>query len=336
MRRQGILGGLAGLVSLAALAGRLAAQAPAPAPAPGQAGTPIPAPQQALPKVAAVVNGEQIPMTDVLAVLSQNTPPATPLPAAQQRELQTAAVQLLVEQALMRQFLGKNAPPAPAAEIEKEIADLQVALKKENNKMTLADFLKETGQTEAQLRAEIAMQLQWKAYVTPKLTEQVVKGYYDTNKLFFDRVLVRASHILIQLPPNATAEARQAAQTKLAGLRAEILAGKLDFAEAARKHSDCPSKQNGGDIGSFPYKFAVLEPFAKAAFAMKVGEVSDIVATDFGLHILKVTNRDQGQPSDYAKIKEEVKQIQAREMYQAVVAEQRRSARIEIFFPPAR
>jgi peptidyl-prolyl cis-trans isomerase C len=317
-------------VALAVLAGRLPAQAPAQAPP----ATPIPAPKLDATKPAAVVNGETITLGEVLAVLSQNTPPATPLTAAQQRDLQVAAVQLLVEQALMRQFLSKNAPPAPAAEVQKEIADLQVALKKD--KMSLADFLKESGQSEAQLRAEIAMQLQWKAYVIPRLTEQVVKGYYDTNKPFFDKVFVRASHILIRVEPTASAAERQAAQAKLAGLRAEILAGKLDFAEAARKHSDCPSKQNGGDLGPFPYKFAVLEPFAKAAFAMKVGEVSDIVPTDFGLHLIKVTNRDPGQPSDYTKIKEDVKQIQAREMYQAVVAEQRRLARIEVFYPPER
>jgi peptidyl-prolyl cis-trans isomerase C len=326
--RQGVLGGLAGLAAAALLAGRLAAQTPAQAPA----GTAIPAPQQT--KAAAMVNGEVIPMSDVMAVLSQNTPFATPPTKAQEREMQMAAVQLLIEQALMRQFLSKNAPPPPAAEIAKEIADLAEALKKD--KLTLADFYKETGQTEAQLRAEIGMQLQWKAYVTPKLPEPVVKAYYDANKLFFDKVFVRASHILIKLAPNPTTAERQAAQTKLTAIRQEIMAGKLDFAEAARKYSECPSNKNGGDLGPFPYKFAVLEPFAKAAFAMKVGDVSDVVTTDFGLHIIKVTNRDNGQPSDYAKIKDEVKQIQAREMYQAVIAEQRRVSRIEVFYPPQR
>jgi len=243
-------------------------------------------------------------------------------------------LQVLIEQALMRQFLKANAAPAPAAEIEKEVADLRESLKKD--KMTFEQFLKETGQSEAQVRTDITMQLQWKGYVLPKLTEPAVKTYYDANKVFFDKVFVRASHILIRLTPNASEAEKQAAKLKLAGLRQEIAAGKLDFADAARKHSDCPSKANGGDIGPFPYKFAVLEPFARAAFAMKVGEVSDVVATDFGLHLIKVTNRDNGQPSDYGKIKEQVKEICAREMYQAVVQQQRRSARIEIFFPPTK
>jgi parvulin-like peptidyl-prolyl isomerase len=330
--RKGVLGGLAGFAALAVLAGRLAAQAPAPAPAQ----VPIPAPKQGDVKPAAVVNGEAIPMADVVTVLGQMPPPATPQTEAQKREQELSAVQVLVEQALMRQFLkNKVAAPAPAA-IDKEVADLKEALKKEKTPLTLEQFLKETGQTEAQLRTDIATQLQWKAYVLPQLTEAALKIYYDTNKPLFDKVFVRASHILIRLAPNASQAERQAAKIKLGTLRQEILAGKIDFADAARKHSDCPSKANGGDIGPFPYKFAVLEPFAKAAFAMKVGDISDVVATDFGLHLIKVTNRDNGQPSDFAKIKDQVKEIYARELYQGIVLEQRRAARIEIFFPPSK
>jgi peptidyl-prolyl cis-trans isomerase C len=314
---------LGALAALAALTGRVPAQAPA---------TPIAAPQAGA-KPAALVNGEPIPMADVQTVLSQMPPSPTALTEAQQREQQLAAVQVLVEQALMRQYLknAKAPPPAPA-EVQKEVTDLEVALRKDN-KMTLAEFLKETGQTEAQLRADIALQLQWRTYVHPRLTEPGLKAYYDANKVFFDKVFVQASHILIRLAPNASAVEKQAAKIKLEQLRAEIVAGKLDFAEAARKFSDCPSKANGGDIGPFPYKFAVLEPFAKAAFAMKKDEISGVVATDFGLHLIKVTNRDNGQPSDFAKIHDQVKEICARELYQNIVTEQRRTARVEIFFP---
>jgi parvulin-like peptidyl-prolyl isomerase len=321
--KQGVLGGLAGFAALAVLAGPLSAQAPA---------TPIAAPQAGA-KPAALVNGEPVPMADVQAVLSQQPPSPTPMTEAQKNEQCLGAVQILVEQTLMRQFLSKQVPPAAPAAVQKEVADLEAALRKDN-KMTLADFLKETGQTEAQLRADIALQLQWRAYVNPRLTEAALKAYYDANKVFFDKVFVRASHILIKLPPSASAVERQAAQVKLGQLRAEIVAGKIDFAEAARKYSDCPSKTNGGDIGPFPYKFAVLEPFAKAAFAMKINDISGVVATDFGLHLIKVTNRDNGQPSDYAKMHEQVKEIYARELYQTIATEQRRTARVEIFFPP--
>src|SRR5262245_9115607 len=249
---KAILGRLAGFTALAVLAGRLAAQAPAQ--------VPIPAPQGGA-KVAATVNGESVPMADVVAVLGQMPPPPTPLTKEQERERQVSAVQILIEHSLMRQFLNKKVPPAAAAEIEKEVNELREALKKD--KMSLQDFLKETGQTENQLRTDIGMQQQWKAYVLPQLTEPALKAYYDANKVVFDKVLVRASHILIRLAPNASQVERQAAQVKLRQLRQEIAANKLDFADAARKFSDCPSKDSGGDIGPFPFKSPVAEPFAR-------------------------------------------------------------------------
>lgn len=332
---KGIWRGLAGVVALAVLAGRVPAQAPAQAAPQAQPpAQPIQAPKSSGPQVAAVVNGESIPMSEVLAVLNQQPPPPQPLTEAQKRELQTSAVQMLIEDLLMRQFLRKNAPPAPTAEVEKEVAELRAELTKA--KHTLEEFLKDSSQTLDQLRADIAARIQWKAIITPRLTDPVMKAYYDQNKLFFDKTLVRASHILVRVSPNATPQEKQAAQQKLQAIRQEIVASKLDFAEAAKQHSDCPSKTNGGDIGPFPFKFAVAEPFARAAFSMKVGDVSDLVATEFGLHLIKVTNRDNGQPSDYEKMKEQVKEVYSREMYQAVITEQRRTAQVQVHFPPQR
>src|SRR5207253_8677424 len=136
----------------------------------------------------------------------------------------------------------------------------------------------------------------------------------EANKVLFDKVFVRASHILVKIGPTAPAAEKQNARAKLETVRQEIVAGKLDFAEAAKKYSDCPSKDKGGDIGPFPYKFVVVEPFAKAAFAMKKGDVSDIVATDFGLHLIKVTDRTQNETTSFESVKESVRDVMAQDM----------------------
>src|SRR5438552_482986 len=91
-------------------------------------------------KPAAVVNGEAIAMADVRAVLDSRPSPV-PLTAAQQRDLRQAALDVLVDDLLMRQFLRKSATPAQPAEIQKEIGDLGEVLKKKT--MTLEQFLRE-------------------------------------------------------------------------------------------------------------------------------------------------------------------------------------------------
>jgi parvulin-like peptidyl-prolyl isomerase len=309
--------GLASMAVLALLAGRLPAQAP-------------PAPN----KPAAVVNGETIPFADVKAILDTMPPPVVPPTADQKREMQQNVLDMLVDDLIMRQFLRKNVPPTSAADIDKEVGELKTVLAKKN--MTLADFLKENNQTEAQLRADVAARLQWKAFMAARVTDAMVKAYYDANKVFFDKVTVRASHILVKIGPNTSEADKQAARNKLLAIRQEIVAGKTDFAEAAKKYSECPSKDNkesAGDIGYFAYKFMVLEPFAKAAFSMKVGDLSDVVQTDYGMHLIKVTDRKDGESSNYAAIKEQVREIYGQEIYQQVVAAQRKAAQIKCELP---
>jgi len=317
--RKGILLGLAGAAVLALAAGRAPAQAPA-APA-----AKAPAPP------AAVVNGEAILMAELTAVLNQQPPPPNPLTDAQKKELARAALDMLIDDLLMRQFLRANAPAIPPAEVAKQLAELKDGLAKKNQKFE--DFLKENGQTEQQIALEIAARLQWASYAKSRLPDDAIKKYYDANKYFFDKVAVRASHILLKVPPTAKEEEVKAAQARLEALRQELVAGKLDFAEAAKKHSDCPSKKDGGDIGFFPYKFVVLEPFAKAAFALKVGEVSGVVQTDYGLHLIKATDRNNGEASNFDRIKEEVREVAAQEIQASLLDAQRRTAKIQVNLP---
>jgi len=306
---RSVLRGLASLGTLALLSGTLVAQTPQGKP-------------------AAVVNGEAIATADVDAVIKQQPPSIHPPTEAQKRERYQLAVNLLVDDLLMRQYLRKNAAPAKSEDVEKEFQELQVALQK--NKMTLKQYLETSGQSEVQLRSDLATRVQWKGFILPRLPDNVVKGYYDSNKPFFDKVFVRASHILIKLAANAQPAERQAAVTKLTALRAEIVAGKLDFAKAAKDNSDCPSKENGGDIGPFPFKFQVVEPFARAAFGMKVNDVSEVVTTEFGVHLIKVTNRSEGEKSNFESIKDQVREIYAQEIYQNIITDMRKNSKIEV------
>lgn len=317
----------ASVLSLAALvagANIVRAQAPA-APAAGAAGKP-----------AAVVNGEPITQTEVAAVanlvISQQfkTQPPTD---AQRRSVWSEVVNMLIDDAVLRQFLAKNNLQVPPAEVEKQFAEVKSNLEKSTPPRKLEDFYKETGQTEATMKQSILNMLRWAEFVKTRLKEEDVKRYYDANKDFFDKVAVHAAHILIKVTPSTSEVEKQAARVKLASLRAEILAGKVDFAEAAKKYSQCSSAPNGGDIGFIPRKMLVDENFARTAFALKPGEVSDVVQTEAGLHLIRCLERKPGEPSDYAKIHDDVRDIYVDEMRQAITTQERRNAKIEVNSP---
>lgn len=320
---------LAGAAILASVAGRNPARAQ-----PAQASNNVPAATApaAGAKPPAVVNGEAVSQADLELALKQIGQSAVALPEDRRKQNQMEVLGLLIDDVLMTQFLAKYAPPAPQAEVDRKIAEMVAGLQQSHK--SLADFLRETNQTEASLRADVGHRIQWENYARGKITDEVTERYYKENKDFFDGVTVHASHIVLRVGPTATDAEKAAARKKLQELRAQIVAGKLDFAEAAKQHSQCPTGPNGGDLGFFPRKFVVDEAFAKAAFALKPGEVSDVVQTDYGLHLIKVTERKAGAaPSDFAKVKEIAREVAMEEYRQAVLAHQRKTAKIEINLP---
>ncbi len=287
---------------------------------------------QADPKtVVATVNGQTVTMAEVNTVLKARPLPVE-LPEAKKKEMVAQVVYMLIDGRLWEQYLHKNGPRVDKAEVEKRMAELREAVKKAGK--TMDDYYKDSGQDEAGVRAGIVSVLQWDAIARAKISDADVKRYYDENKDFFDGVTVRASHIMLKVPANAPDADKQAARDKLLAIRAHVVAGQLDFAEAARRYSQCVTAPDGGDLGLFPRKMVVDENIARAAFALPVNGVSDVVATDYGLHLIKVTERRPGdQPSDFAKIKDVVRDFCTEELRLAVLAQQRKAADVKITLP---
>lgn len=101
---------------------------------------------------------------------------------------------------------------------------------------------------------------------------------------------VKASHILLMYKGSARSTAtrsKEEAQSQIQDLKNQVDGGE-DFGSLAKVHSDCPSGQQGGDLGMFS-RGQMVGPFEDAAFGMEVGQVSDVVETDFGYHIIKRT-----------------------------------------------
>ena len=129
-----------------------------------------------------------------------------------------------------------------------------------------------------------------------EITEEEMETYFEENSADFAQAEeVRASHILVE--DEATAQE----------VLDKINAGE-DFAELAAEYSTDSTAENGGDLGFFG-KGKMVEAFETAAWALEVGQVSDIVQTDFGYHIIKVTDKQEAAEAVYEDCKEEIKDI---------------------------
>jgi peptidyl-prolyl cis-trans isomerase C len=138
-----------------------------------------------------------------------------------------------------------------------------------------------------------------------KFTEEDAKKYYSDNKSEFETPeRVRASHILIKPDTSAPDADPNQAKAKASKLLQQVKAG-ADFAELARANSDCPSRADGGDLG-LRARGTWAGPFEKAAFGLKVGQVSDIVETELGYHIIKVTDRKSASVTTFEQAKDDI------------------------------
>ena len=156
------------------------------------------------------------------------------------------------------------------------------------------------------MNLQIEKMLQKKFDVLNKIDDQAVSAYYKEHPEDFqvpDRV--NASHILIATMEEDTPETKAEKRKQLAGLKKQIDGG-ADFGELAAKHSACPSKAKGGDLGPFE-KGKMVKPFEDAAFSLKKGEVSEVVETPFGYHLIKVTDRQPGRVMPLDEVKEKVR-----------------------------
>ncbi len=153
--------------------------------------------------------------------------------------------------------------------------------------------------------------------LSPKVTESAAKKYYERNIHLFSTDTVTASHILLE----SEAEAKD--------VLAKAKANGADFNALAEKFSKDPSaKNNRGNIGTFPRERMVPE-FSKAAFQAKTGEIVGPVKTDFGWHVIKVTDKFIGKPMNYEEVELKVKSALRAELTQELISGLRKTAKIQ-------
>jgi len=238
-------------------------------------------------KVLATVGATEITEDKINAILSRYPG----MPPARVASARKTLLGRMIQQELMTAYL--KTLPCPADKLAAERKKIEDQLKQRN--MTLAEVLKRQNMTEADLNTQLGMQvamqtLQEQALAKDKvdaLAKSAPAAYSDGTKL-------NASHILIMSPMYASQADKDKARKALTEIAKQIADKTVTFADAAKKHSACPSSAKGGDLEQ-AFTFDKMDPaFSKAAFAMKVGETSGIVESSFGFHLIKVTKRVEG------------------------------------------
>ena len=147
------------------------------------------------------------------------------------------------------------------------------------------------------------------------------KFYVENESRYTSSQERKASHILIQADKSASADARKQARDKAQALLAEVRKAPGTFADLARKNSQDPgSASAGGDLGFFG-RGAMVKPFEDAAFAMKTGEISEVVESDFGFHILQLTGVRGGERKAFDQVRQEIDQELRKKLAQSRFAE---------------
>lgn len=208
----------------------------------------------------------------------------------------TETLDLMISDEIIRQETEKEGIQVTDKEIAEEMA---VYEKQYGGAEQLKAALAESGMTIDGLKEEVQTYVKIEKLIGPniEITDEQMKAYFEENKdTLGQSAKVEASHIL-----TATKEEADEVKAKLADGE--------DFAEVAKEHStDTATAKNGGQLGTFGAGEMAPE-FEEAAFAMEVGGISEPVKTEFGFHIIQVTDKSEAVEATFENSKEQIKEL---------------------------
>ena len=269
--------------------------------------------------------------TDRMASQGRQVPPA------QVNVVRTQILESLINQELLYQSSKKNNIKVDQKTIDERYDSIKNRFKTEEEfKEAIAkmDVTEATIRTQLQKGLAIDELLKKKVVKDIKVTEEESRKYYDENPEQFKQAeQVKASHILIKVEPTADDAKKTEARKKIETVQGKLKKGD-EFGAVAKEYSEGPSKSRGGDLGYFK-RGQMVKPFEDAAFSMNVDQVSGVVETQFGYHIIKVTDKKPASTSTYPEVKDQLQQqLQQQKTRQAVgeyVDGLRKDAKIEKF-----
>lgn len=311
---------------------------------PGAPGAPVaptppkPVPAQ-LPDVIARVNGEDVKKADFERMIKTIEGRAgQPIPPDRRDEILRGALDQLITYTLLSQESKNRGLKIEAAEIDAKMAQLKAQFPTQD---AFEKALKDRGMTVESLRKDAQVDLS----VTKLMDAEVAtmpgpsdadgQDFYTKNPdKFKEDESVRASHILIKVDEKADPAAKKKARAQIDAVLKQVKAGG-DFAKLAQQHSDDGSASQGGDLNYFT-KGQMVGPFDKVAFELKPGQVSDVVTTQFGYHIIKVIDHKIGRTIPFEEAQAKIKEFLAGQKKQqhadSFIEGLKKKSKIEVLF----
>jgi len=224
--------------------------------------------------------------------------------------MQKTIIDNFITRTLLTQEADKHNITASEDEVTSSISELE---KKLPQGMTLEAALEQGGISIEEMRKDITfsvrvnklLESQIKDDTTP--SDEEIKTYYtDNKKQFSTPETVHARHILVKVDEKDDEKIKGEKKAKIDALRKQLLEGS-DFEKLAKENSDCPSKEKGGDLGTFP-RGRMAKPFEEAAFSQKVKDIGPVVHTQFGFHIIQVLEHNQAKEKKLDEVKENIRE----------------------------
>ncbi|HHT9112913.1 MAG: peptidylprolyl isomerase [Planctomycetes bacterium] len=255
-------------------------------------------------EVLATVNGKKITQADLANRLEtfRNTEAET------LNTIKQEILDQLITDILLEEFIDKQGLVVAPEEIEREVNQIRsnITGNQKDSGQSLEKVLAAIGSNIGEFKRSIKHSLALGKYFNNKIDDRTLEKYYDGNKSLFNGESVKVSHILIDTRDMKTQEELSHALEQIKSIKKEIDLGAA-FDEMAKKYSNCPSAQNGGDLGFIQRKGNLAKSFSDAAFSLRIGQVSEPVQTEYGYHLIKVTEKKEGANVKFGDVKEKVK-----------------------------